>query len=557
MGEASLFKLRFRSANKHTRTLAFFAVATCIASILWLSANFTIQAVKTSWNEHRLSELVENVILRAEFAIDNVIIAEVDLLSAGHTTCNAETIAAVRTAIYQHSALVDIQLHNPFGTCQAFEDIGFGQAAIMAAKASALSARNSSFSFMPLADDNSLGLGVVWEFQQDHVMTAVIRTDGLLFDMLPAGIRDDASLALALDDGALIAQYQPTRISDMEAGDAQMMNFSAASDRFPIAASLSIPTTAFRSWHDSGTPLLTFVTALMSVALALLIARGFVRAPSERELLQAALRSGEIKPFFQPVINLSTTRVVGCEILARWIKPDGTHVSPNIFIPLAELTDQSDDITRALMRETGHQLASAIVGRSAFKININITAKQLAAPHFTEDFLAHAEDCGLPKQQLVVELIERDSMDGIESTKAALSKLQSHGIRVAIDDVGTGQNGLALLQSLGADIVKIDKLFVDFIDEDDSSRTISEMLVRIAESSDMSLVAEGIEREAQATTLQAMGIQEAQGFYFARPMPAEDFLNFLEADADKNIIESSPQAHDIAIGSQGDSQEAA
>lgn len=557
MGEASLFKLRFRSANKHTRTLAFFAVATCIASILWVSANFTIQAVKTSWNEHRLSELVENVILRAEFAIDNVIIAEVDLLSAGHTTCNAETIAAVRTAIYQHSALVDIQLHDSLGTCQAFEDIGFDQADIMAAKAGALSARNSSFSFMPLADDNSLGLGVVWEFQQDHVMTAIIRTDGLLFDMLPAGIRDDASLALALDDGALIAQYRPTHISDMATGDAKMMNFLAASDRFPIAASLSIPTTVFHSWHNSGTPLLPFVTALMSAAFALLIARGFVRAPSERELLQAALRSGEIKPFFQPIINLSTTRVVGCEILARWIKSDGSHVSPNIFIPLAELTDQSDDITRALMRETGHQLASAIAGRSAFKININITAKQLAAPHFTEEFLAHAKDCGLPKQQMVVELIERDSMDGIESTKAALSKLQSHGIRVAIDDVGTGQNGLALLQSLGADIVKIDKLFVDFIDEDDSSRTISEMLVRIAKSSDMSLVAEGIEREAQAITLQAMGIQEAQGFYFARPMPAKDFLNFLEADADKSIIESGPQAHDATIESQDDSQKAA
>lgn len=545
MAKRNIFDFRFHSASKQKRLLAFLSVATLVASAFWLSANFTVQTVKSNWNERRLGELIENVILRAEFAIDNVILAEVDLLSAGHSNCTVEAIAAVRQAIYTHGALVDIQIRSPEGTCQAFEEFGLNGETIVAAKDRALAARNSDFTFMHLGNETSLGLGVVWEFRPDHLMTAVIRTDGLLFDMLPAAIRDTAAIVLSLDDGAVVAQYPAEPASDRDGVETDARIFSANSGRYPISAELSMPEAAFNAWHDKASPLLWFTTALMSGVLGLLVALGLVRAPSERELLQSGLRSGEITPYFQPIVSLSTSRVVGCEVLARWIKSDGTHVSPNVFIPLAELTDQSDEITRTLMYQTGRELGDAIADKPGFKVNFNLTAKQLANPNFTADFLAYAGECGLPKKQLVVELIERESLDSMGSAKAALAELQSHGIRVAIDDVGTGQNGLALLQSLGADIVKIDKLFVDMIDEDESSRAISEMLVRIAQSSDMSLVAEGVERKEQAVTLQAMGITEAQGFYFARPLPAAEFLKFLKADAGlssapKNLSENSP-----------------
>lgn len=563
MGNGKFFELRFRTASKQARLLAFLTVATLVASALWLSTNFAIQAVKSSWNERRLSELAENVILRAEFAIDNVILAEVDLLGAGHSNCTVEAMAAVREAIYNHSALVDIQIRSPQETCQAFEEFGLDRDTILAAKDDALAARNSDFTFMHLADEISFGLGVVWEFRQDHLMTAVIRTDALLFDMLPAAIRDSASLALSLDDGAVVARYPAEGVSDSAAIDTEIRLFSANSGRYPISSKLSIPDVAFNAWHEGSSPLLWFTTAIISGILGLLVALGLVRAPSERELLSAGLRSGEITPYFQPIVSLATSRVVGCEVLARWIKADGTHVSPNVFIPLAELTDQTDEITRTLMHQSGRDLGGAVAVRPGFKVNFNLTAKQLANPDFATNFLTYADDCGLPEKQLVVELIERESLDTMGSAKAALAELQSHGVRVAIDDVGTGQNGLALLQSLGADIVKIDKLFVDMIDQDESSRAISEMLVRIAQSSDMSLVAEGVERKEQATTLQAMGITEAQGFYFARPLPAADFLKFLEADADlssatKKLSEDSPaQASRYAPGLSGKRQRAA
>lgn len=544
MTKRNPIKLRFQSASKRKRLLAFLTIATMVASTLWLSTNFAVQTVQSNWSERRLGELIENVILRAEFAIDNVILAEVDLLSAGHSNCTVETIAAVREAIYTQSALVDIQIQSPQGTCQAFEEFGLDQAAIIAAKDRALTARNSNFAFMHLAEEDSSGLGVVWEFREEHRMTAVIRTDGMLFDVLPAAIRDAAAITLSLDDGAVVARFPSQQAPDQNVVEPGALVFSASSQRFPLSAELSMPVAAFQAWHHSASPLLWIITALMSAVLGLLVALGLVRAPSERELLQAGLQSGEITPYFQPIVSLSTNRVVGCEVLARWIKPDGTQVSPAIFIPLAELTDQSDAVTRTLMYQTGRDLGDAVAQKKSFKINFNLTAKQLANPSFTTDFLACADAFGLSKKQLVVELIERESLDSIGSAKAALTQLQSHGIRVAIDDVGTGQNGLALLQSLGADIVKIDKLFVDMIDEDESSRAISEMLVKIAQNSDMSLVAEGVERKEQAAILQAMGIHEAQGFYFARPLPAADFLKFLEADADLSEATEAAQNKD-------------
>lgn len=525
-----LFQMRFGAAGKQAQRVTFFAVATVVAAALWLGTNFIVQMAKTSWNERQMVELVENVILRGEFAIDNVILAEVDLIGAGHGNCSAQGMAAIRDAIYRHSALVDIHVRHPLGTCQAFEEFGLDEATILAAKAGALAGRNPNFRFTRLADATSSGLGIVWEFQRDHFMTAVIRTDSLLFDMLPAGIRDDADLVLSLDDGAIVARYLAQSAQGVAATDDELRRFSASSQRYPLSVQLSLPRETIATWHSGPSTLRWLLTALVSAALGLLIARGLVRTPSERELLQSAIGSGEITPYFQPIVSLTTQRVVGCEVLARWIKPDGTQIPPSIFIPLAELSDQSDEMTRALMHQAGRDLGTALASKTDFKINFNITVKQLTTPGFAADFLAYASRCGLLKEQLVVELIERESMDSMGAAKAALSELQSQGIRVAIDDVGTGQNGLALLQSLGADIVKIDKMFVDMIDCDQSSRAISQMLVNIAQASQMSIVAEGVERKEQAATLQAMGIAQAQGFYFARPMPAADFLLFLGVD---------------------------
>ena len=514
----------------HRRSLAFVGVAAVLAVGLWLSANYAVNSVKLSWNEHRLEELVDNLIRRAEFAIDNVIIAKVDLLSAGHNTCDADSIAAVREAIYRHGALVDMQIRTPEGTCQAFEGIGLDGAAIAAGTERALGARNADFRLMQLADETSLGLGIVWEFRQDHRLTAVIRTDALLFDMLPSAIRDEAAIALSLVDGSVIARYQRDHSIDPIVPDGDVRTFSAGSDRYPIVAEISLPDAAFIGWQDQTSPVLYAVIALMSLLLGLLAARGLVRAPSERELLRDGLRSGEIVPYFQPIVSLATNRIVGCEVLARWIKPDGTHVPPSIFIPLAELTDQSETMTHALMRDTGRDLGAVLAHRPDFKVNFNVTAKQLEDPGYAATFIAHVDRSGLPKSQVIVELIEREALDSLDSARSVLAELQSNGIRVAIDDIGTGQNGLALLQSLGADIVKIDKLFIDLIDQDSRSRNITEMLVGVARASGMTIVAEGVERPEQVATLLSLGVNEAQGFYFAQPLPAAGLLDLLKTE---------------------------
>ena len=518
------------SLGGKVRSVTFLTIATMVAGSLWAGANVAMETVRSSWHDRQLSELADNVIHRAEFAIDNVILAKVDLLTAGLIECNPESLAAVRDAIYQHGALVDIEIRSPGGHCQAFEGIGSDGATIAESKMHSIGALNADFRFMQLSEGSQLGLGVVWSVRDDHYLTAVIRTDSLLFDMLPAAIRDGTRINLSLTDGSVFARFPSALPVGGSIGGAEERHYVASSARFPIQVDLAIPQTLFMTWGETPSAVVQFAIALASLLVGLLAARGIVRPPSEREVFQAALRDGEIVPFFQPIVCLTAGSVIGCEVLARWIKPDGTHVSPGVFIPLAEVAGQSDDLTRALMRQTGQALGPVMAKHDAFKLNFNVTATQLAKPRFTEGFLTFASRCGLSPKQLVVELIERETVDSMADTKGTLNELQAHGVRVAIDDIGTGQNGLALLQGLGADIVKIDKLFIDMVDADSRSRMICEMLVKVAEDSNMTIVAEGIERRAQVKALRELGIGEAQGFYFARPMPARDFLKLLDAD---------------------------
>lgn len=504
------------TAMRTPRPFAFAASVIALAAAIWIGAQFAIRSIQITWAEHRLEELAFDLVRRAELSVDNVIIAQVALLSGGHTECRPETIAAFQRSVYDHGALKDIKLSTPGDSCRAFGEIGLDDEIIASGVATAQQARNSDFRMMALVGGNTDGLGVSWSFRPDHALTALIRTDALIFDMLPAAIRDHASVTLSLENGDAFASYA--------AGDApgpETRVFDARSHRFPIAARLSLPGGTVADWTDDPSMILHVILAGGALLAGALLARGIFPVPSEGEVFAAALRTGEILPHFQPIVSLETGRMIGCEVLARWIRPDGERIGPNIFVPLAELTGQTRDLTHAMMRQTGAALAPELTAQADFKLCFNITASQLEAPGFVREFRDVAASCGLAPEQIVLELTEREPVDLIATVKSVVKDLQALGFRVAIDDIGTGQNGLALLRGLGADHVKIDKLFIDHIDQDHLSRQIAEMLVRVAREAGMTVVAEGIERPEQGRALLGIGVGEAQGFHFARPMPAE------------------------------------
>jgi len=164
-----------------------------------------------------------------------------------------------------------------------------------------------------------------------------------------------------------------------------------------------------------------------------------------------------------------------------------------------------------------------------FKMSLNVVPGHLLSAGFVETLRRKVLTARVSARQIVVEITERDELDDLARAAAVVAELRDHGFRVAIDDVGVGHSGLSRLKGLGADMIKIDKFFVDTITVDASTTTIVEMLVALARDLHMGVVAEGIETEEQLRALLASGVAEGQGYLVAPPLPFAKFSELVES----------------------------
>jgi EAL domain-containing protein (putative c-di-GMP-specific phosphodiesterase class I) len=230
----------------------------------------------------------------------------------------------------------------------------------------------------------------------------------------------------------------------------------------------------------------------------------------------------EIFPVFQPVVDLRSGAVVGAEALARW-ELDGRAVSPLEFVPLAEELGVATDLTRLMARRSAEALASwhAAGLQHVRSIAVNVGPSELLEPSLSEWLATLVEEHGLPEGSLTLEITERDVVVDTEEARAAMQRLGRHGITVAVDDFGTGFSSLAYLAQLPLHVLKIDRAFVENIEDDP---TIARMVVYLARSFGMGCIAEGVETQAQLEVLRDLGVGAAQGWLLGRPMRAADFL---------------------------------
>jgi sensor c-di-GMP phosphodiesterase-like protein len=245
--------------------------------------------------------------------------------------------------------------------------------------------------------------------------------------------------------------------------------------------------------------------------------------------IERALEAGEFIPYYQPVVDIRSGQLRGAEVLVRWRKPDGTLVLPGSFIPLMEQSDLIDDLTRHLMRKVCVEVGPALGRRPDLKISFNFAGKLFSEPSIVKDVRNIFVDSPIKFSQVVLEVTERDPIENFTETRQTIAALQGLGIRIAIDDVGTGHSGLSYMLKLGVDIIKIDKMFVDAIGTDRNSTTIVETLVDLARNMRMDVVAEGVENFEQVMHLRTLGIRAAQGYVFAPPLPGSSFLQLVEA----------------------------
>ncbi|MCR5718468.1 MAG: bifunctional diguanylate cyclase/phosphodiesterase [Oscillospiraceae bacterium] len=250
----------------------------------------------------------------------------------------------------------------------------------------------------------------------------------------------------------------------------------------------------------------------------------------EKQLAQA-IEHGELQLYYQPKVEIRTKKIMGAEALIRWIKPDGSMISPNVFIPLAEKTGMISQISQFVLREAVQQTALwHQMKLTKMIISINFASGDFYQANVCETVQDVLVKHGLQPEYLELELTERLALGDINYTVQQMTSLRDLGIKLAMDDFGTGYSSLSYIQLLPLTLLKLDRSFIIEIERDKVAQEICSAVIKIARSMEIETIAEGVEYEGQADILRDMGCDYIQGYLYGKPMSARDFEERLRQD---------------------------
>jgi len=252
--------------------------------------------------------------------------------------------------------------------------------------------------------------------------------------------------------------------------------------------------------------------------------------------LRLALGAGQLSLHYQPIVNLASGRPDKAEALLRWTHPERGPIPPEVFIPVAEELGLIDTIgswvfqhAAATARRWQQSLPPELRETHPIQITINTSPRQFAKGKSLEVLLESLEALELPGRCIAIEITERLLLDEQPAVTAQLARLRAAGIQLSIDDFGTGYSAMAYLTRMDIDTLKIDRSFIHKLVTHPGDLAITEAIIVMAHKLGLSVVGEGIETEAQRELLAAAGCNYGQGFLFSRPIPEDDFFDFLSS----------------------------
>ena len=252
--------------------------------------------------------------------------------------------------------------------------------------------------------------------------------------------------------------------------------------------------------------------------------RALVAQGEVEQGIRHGLEHGQFVPYFEPQIDLSTGEIVGFEVLARWNHPLSCDIGPDVFIPVAEEIGVIGRLSEQVIAEALREAAS---WNAAIKISVNISPTQFSDGWLAQRVVRILTETGFPANRLVVEITESSLFADLDLARSMVTSLKNQGVQLALDDFGTGFASLSSLRSLPFDMIKIDRSFVSNIHENKESAAIVRAVATLANGLSVPVCVEGIESEAVYQAVLKFGCGVGQGWYFGKPMQAEEARELL------------------------------
>ena len=510
-------------------------VATSLVAFI-TGGHFAAKAVIEGQQSRQMEERTDVALRRSEVAVDFGAATLDDLVKRGPLSCDPAALQAVRLQVYQRSAVKDIRVVNRDGSviCSAYSetlefDMGWVDRADM------LRSDDQRLLLFRVDQFGGVALGVLRDVDQSRSLVAILGITPHVFDIMPAGLRGHSEVLLELSNGSGLGSFSLNRADEFS----QLASFSKDSARYPLRATIRVERSALQHWDNEAYWQTMLIALCLGLAFGLLLTRATARLEGPVADIDRALVRRQFMPFYQPVFDLSSGKIGGCEVLVRWIREDGTVIPPMSFIPLAESSGRIEALTWLILETALKEMHPRLREDRLFKLSLNVTPRHLVSDAFVETLRRIVVAAKVSVRQIVLEVTERSELPDLDRAAAAVKQLRDLGFKVAMDDVGVGHSGLSQIKGLGVNIIKIDKFFVDTITEDGSAATIVQMLVRLARDLGMGVIAEGVETSEQVQALIACDVEEGQGYFVSPPLPFAKFDELLEVRSSKAVAEDA------------------
>ncbi|MFC3324885.1 EAL domain-containing protein [Mesorhizobium cantuariense] len=506
-----------------SRIIVTAVVLAVLGAIVPIAAMFHLSWIQAVQKEHeRLQLFASRAIARADISLDDATVALRQIDQFTGIRCSADHIARMRQLTISTRPIEEMgYFENGLLKCSSW-GLTEGRVAQSTPDFTTRDGIAVTARMQPvMSEGHSL---MALQYRDHNVLVDPVRFVDVIVD---PGVQ----IALTTQTGILLGALNgpdPARIEKIIAGSSEGIDddllFATARETGWIAVATE-PTSqilgSVRQQQFLLLPLGAFMAAFI-IGMVVWLSR---RRLSPLGELQIAVRKREFIVHYQPIVELRTGNCIGAEALVRWKRPNGSLVRPDLFIPLAEESGLITAITDQVIALVVFDLNRLLVADRSLHIAINLSPTDVSTARVLPIIEKALQHTGIQPQQIWLEATERGFVD-INSARSTLIRARELGHAVAIDDFGTGYSSLSYLEGLPLDALKIDKSFIDTISTNSATSSVTPHIIDMAKTLKLKIVAEGVETQAQADYLVERDVDYGQGWLFARPMPAPEFIAY-------------------------------